>query len=104
MMTEPNEQPAGNPESDIATADAHARPWEVVVLNDDHNTFDHVIAVLMRVVGLGRTEAMALTLYIHHNGSAVVAGPMSAYEAKEMAKAIQNEGIGALARPVQNSP
>jgi hypothetical protein len=29
---------------------------------------------------------------------------MSAYEAKEMAKAIQNEGIGALARPVQDSP
>jgi ATP-dependent Clp protease adaptor protein ClpS len=47
--------------------------WRVVVLNDDHNTFDHVAHTLARTipgVDVGRGYAMADR--IHNTGRAIV--------------------------------
>ncbi|MBV9818235.1 MAG: ATP-dependent Clp protease adaptor ClpS [Solirubrobacterales bacterium] len=52
-------------------------PWKVVVLNDDHNTFDHVAETLARVVpGVTLAEGYRIADRIHHTGCAIVwSGP-----------------------------
>jgi ATP-dependent Clp protease adaptor protein ClpS len=51
--------------------------WRVIVLNDDHNTFDGVASTLSRVIpGLTFEQGMALANKIHSSGQAIVwAGP-----------------------------
>jgi ATP-dependent Clp protease adaptor protein ClpS len=48
-------------------------PWRVVVLNDDHNTFDHVARTLAAVIP-GITVQLGYTIAdrIHNSGLAVV--------------------------------
>ncbi|MBU6287451.1 MAG: ATP-dependent Clp protease adaptor ClpS [Chloroflexi bacterium] len=66
-------------------------PYKVVVLNNDHNTFDEVIRVLMRAVpGMTRAAAEAHANEIHLSGSTVpFTGP------KERA-----EAVGAVIRTI----
>jgi len=48
-------------------------PWLVVVLNDDHNTFDGVAAVLAAVLpDVSFAQGLAFANRIHATGSAVV--------------------------------
>ena len=48
-------------------------PWRVVVLNDDHNTFDHVAETLARVVpGVSLADGYRMADRIHRTGVAVV--------------------------------
>jgi ATP-dependent Clp protease adaptor protein ClpS len=51
--------------------------WRVIVLNDDHNTFDGVASALSRVLpGVSFDQGMALANRIHNTGQAIVwAGP-----------------------------
>ncbi|MDE3026575.1 MAG: ATP-dependent Clp protease adaptor ClpS, partial [Acidobacteriota bacterium] len=45
------------------------RPWRVIVLNDDHNTFQGVAAALAAVVpGVSYDQGMRLANRIHHSG------------------------------------
>jgi len=47
--------------------------WRVIVLNDDHNTFDGVAAALARVVpGVTLEQGYAIADRIHNSGRAVV--------------------------------
>jgi ATP-dependent Clp protease adaptor protein ClpS len=47
--------------------------WRVIVLNDDHNTFDGVARVLSRVIpGVSYDEGMSLANTIHNTGQAIV--------------------------------
>lgn len=47
--------------------------WNVVVLNDDHNTFDHVAETLARVIPeVGLAEGYRLADRIHRSGCAIV--------------------------------
>lgn len=47
--------------------------WKVVVLNDDHNTFDHVAHVLARYIpGVSVGDGYRLADTIHNAGRAVV--------------------------------
>jgi ATP-dependent Clp protease adaptor protein ClpS len=47
--------------------------WRVIVLNDDHNTFDHVARTLARVVpGVNLDHGYALADRIHRSGQAIV--------------------------------
>jgi ATP-dependent Clp protease adaptor protein ClpS len=48
------------------------RPWHVIVLNDDHNTFDGVAAALSNVIGISFDQGMAFANRIHSSGQAVV--------------------------------
>jgi ATP-dependent Clp protease adaptor protein ClpS len=48
------------------------KPWHVIVLNDNHNTFDGVAAALAGVVGMSFPEGMAYANRIHERGQAVV--------------------------------
>jgi ATP-dependent Clp protease adaptor protein ClpS len=48
-------------------------PWKVIVLNDDHNTFEGVAAALSRVIpGISYERGLALADVIHNSGRAIV--------------------------------
>jgi ATP-dependent Clp protease adaptor protein ClpS len=51
--------------------------WRVVVLNDDHNTFDHVAETLARVLpGVSLADGYRIADRVHNQGVAVVwSGP-----------------------------
>ena len=51
--------------------------WRVIVLNDDHNTFDGVAAALARIVpGVNLEQGYRIADQIHNSGQAIVwAGP-----------------------------
>jgi ATP-dependent Clp protease adaptor protein ClpS len=47
--------------------------WRVIVLNDDHNTFEGVARALSQIVpGVTYEQGMALATKIHNSGQAIV--------------------------------
>jgi ATP-dependent Clp protease adaptor protein ClpS len=49
------------------------RPWHVIVLNDDHNTFQGVAFALSSVIpGISYDRGMRLANRIHASGQAIV--------------------------------
>jgi ATP-dependent Clp protease adaptor protein ClpS len=47
--------------------------WRVIVLNDDHNTFDHVASTLARhIPGITVEKGYAIADRIHNSGRAIV--------------------------------
>jgi ATP-dependent Clp protease adaptor protein ClpS len=47
--------------------------WRVIVLNDDHNTFDGVASALARVIpGMSFDQGMQMANRIHNSGRAIV--------------------------------
>ena len=68
-------------------------PYKVVVVNNDHNTFEEVITILMRAVaGMSRTTAEEHANEIHQTGSTVpYVGPLERAEA--VASVIRTIGI-----------
>jgi len=47
--------------------------WRVIVLNDDHNTFDGVASALARVItGVSLEQGYAIADKIHNTGRAIV--------------------------------
>jgi ATP-dependent Clp protease adaptor protein ClpS len=47
--------------------------WRVIVLNDDHNTFEGVATALSRILpGVSYDQGMAMANKIHNTGQAVV--------------------------------
>jgi len=72
MTTEVVELPrTGDPDSGLGGA------WRVIVLNDDHNTFDGVASALARVIpGVTLDQGYAIANTIHNTGQAIVwSGP-----------------------------
>ena len=67
-MTETTELPrVAGPNTGLGGA------WRVIVLNDDHNTFDHVAQVLARYIpGVNVSQGYAIADRVHHTGQAVV--------------------------------
>ena len=48
-------------------------PWKVIVLNDNHNTFEGVAAALSRVIpGVSYEQGLRLADRIHNTGRAIV--------------------------------
>ena len=53
--------------------DALGGHWRVIVLNDDHNTFDHVAHTLARTIpGVSVDQGYAIADRIHNTGRAIV--------------------------------
>ncbi|WP_217914954.1 ATP-dependent Clp protease adaptor ClpS [Miltoncostaea marina] len=51
----------------------HGEPCHVIVLNDSHNTFEHVARTLARYIpGVSYEKGMALATTIHNAGEAKV--------------------------------
>ncbi|CAN5434921.1 ATP-dependent Clp protease adapter ClpS [soil metagenome] len=68
MATETIERPrVGGPGSGVGGN------WRVIVLNDSHNTFDHVAKTLARVVpGVNVDRGYSFAEKIHSSGQAIV--------------------------------
>jgi ATP-dependent Clp protease adaptor protein ClpS len=68
MSVETTELPhTGDPGSELGGQ------WRVIVLNDNHNTFDGVAATLSRVIpGVSLDEGYAIADRIHNSGQAIV--------------------------------
>lgn len=67
---------------------------DLVVFNDDFNTFDHVISTLMRVCKHTPEQAEQCTWLIHFKGKCAVRSGAEA-ELKPMCEAICEAGIDA---------
>ena len=76
-MTSITEKPrTGGPDAGLGGA------WRVIVLNDDHNTFDHVARTLARVIpGVTLEHGYSIADRIHNSGQAIVwTGPKEVAE------------------------
>ncbi len=68
--------------------------YQIIVWNDDVNTFDWVIATLMEICGHTEEQAEQCALFIHTKGKYAV--KQGAYDSlKPMCEAITDRGISA---------
>jgi ATP-dependent Clp protease adaptor protein ClpS len=67
--------------------------WRVVVLNDDHNTFDHVAETLARFIpGVTLADGYRIADGIHNRGLAIVwSGPRE--DAEEYWTVLDDSGL-----------
>ncbi len=79
---------------EVITDEALNESKDLIVLNDDYNTFDHVINTLIRICKHTQEQAEQCTLIIHYKGKcSVKKGTFE--ELKPMCDAIHDAGIGA---------
>lgn len=79
---------------EVITDEALNEGKDLIVLNDDFNTFDHVTNTLIRVCKHTQEQAEQCTLIIHYKGKcSVKKGTFE--ELKPMCDAIHDVGIGA---------
>src|SRR3954451_22526663 len=65
--------PATKERIDTGTGTGLGRPWNVIVLNDDHNTFQGVASALANVLPqVSYEQGLAIADRIHNTGQAVV--------------------------------
>ncbi len=58
-----------------------ARPWNVILYNDDVHSFDEVILQVQKATGCSLERAAAITFEAHNNGKAVCfTGPLERCE------------------------
>ena len=58
---------------DADTSGSLGRPWNVIVLNDNHNTFEGVAFALSSTLpGVTYDDGMAMANTIHNKGQAIV--------------------------------
>ncbi len=57
---------------DVVVDEMVSREHEIIVYNDDHNTFDHVIDTLIDTCDHNPHQAEQCTLIIHYNGKCAV--------------------------------
>jgi ATP-dependent Clp protease adaptor protein ClpS len=84
---------------DRGTGSGLGDAWRVIVLNDDHNTFEGVAFALAQTIpGVDYDRGMALATKIHNTGQAVVCSGHR--EAAELYHA-QLEGYGLTMAPLE---
>jgi len=68
---------------------------QLIVFNDDVNTFDHVIACLVKYCGHGFVQAEQCAYVIHYNGKCSVKGG-SFENLKPICEALLDQGLSAI--------
>jgi ATP-dependent Clp protease adaptor protein ClpS len=81
-------------EEEVLLAEDLGEEHDLIVWNDDVNTFDHVIKTLREVCKHTRMQAEQCTMIIHNNGKCGVKRGSFDY-LKPMAEAIIDRGINA---------
>ncbi|MDQ2968853.1 MAG: ATP-dependent Clp protease adaptor ClpS [Actinomycetota bacterium] len=65
--------PATKERIDCGTGTGHGAPWKVIVLNDNHNTFDGVASALSSTIpDVSYNKGLQLADRIHSSGRAIV--------------------------------
>src|SRR5262245_4475911 len=58
-------------------------PYNVILENDDDHSFEFVVEVLCKALGISQAQSYQFTLQAHHNGRAIVwTGPKEVAELK----------------------
>ncbi|MEL6392241.1 MAG: ATP-dependent Clp protease adaptor ClpS [Bacteroidota bacterium] len=70
-------------------------PANLVVFNDDHNTFDWVMRCFIEILGHGQEQSEQLTLLIHFKGKATVKSA-SIRELRPKREALVDRGLSAV--------
>ncbi len=71
------------PEEREQTRTRRVPPYNVILENDDHHSFEFVVGVLQQVLGCGPEKAFQLTETAHNTGRAVIwTGPKEVAELK----------------------
>jgi ATP-dependent Clp protease adaptor protein ClpS len=82
-------------EQDVDLLDGIGTPAQLILYNDDVNTFDHVIECLMRICKHQKEQAEQCALIVHFKGKCTVKkgdrGELSA-----MCQALCDEGLSAV--------
>ena len=76
---------------DVSTGE----PADLVVYNDDHNTFDWVMKCFMDILGHSDTQSEQLALLIHLKGKATVKSA-SLSELRPKREALVDRGLSAV--------
>ena len=75
------EEPSSEPDLEILTDTLQEKEFEIMLYNDDVNTFFHVIETLVRVCEHNPLQAEQCALLVHNTGKCVVkTGPYSDLE------------------------
>ncbi len=61
-----------NSQSDIELEEILTEESELILWNDDHNTFDHVINCLVKYCNHTKIQAEQCAYIVHHNGKCLV--------------------------------
>lgn len=81
-------------EEEVLLEEKVVEPKDLIIYNDDVNTFDFVIDSLVKICGHSTIQAEQCTWIIHHNGKcAVKRGSFD--KLKPMAEAFLDRGISA---------
>ncbi len=79
-------------EEDVMVEEVLADVYEIVLHNDDFNTFEHVIDCLIKYCKHTSEQAEQCAYLVHYKGKcSVKRGEMSALQATK--EALQNEGL-----------
>ena len=85
-MSDPSSPESGvttKPREQEETRTRRFPPYHVILENDDHHSFDFVINVLRKALGVSEEQAYAFTEEAHRKGRAVVwTGPKEVAELK----------------------
>lgn len=78
----------------VSTKEVTSKNNEIIVYNDDVNTFDHVINTLIRVCAHTPEQAEQCSLIVHYNGKCTVkTGPID--KLKPQCTALLDAGLSA---------
>jgi ATP-dependent Clp protease adapter protein ClpS len=81
------------PEAELEKAGTgHDGDWVVIVFDNDHNTWEQVISILMRATDCTQEEAEMETWEVHHLGKSLVHHG-SEEECEKVAEIIRTIGI-----------
>lgn len=61
-------EPQIEEELDVLVKELTAKTKAIILYNDDHNTFDHVIKCLVKYCGHSMIQAEQCAIIVHHNG------------------------------------
>lgn len=90
-----NESTKKIPKEEVETSSKRGKSYCLIILNDDYNTFDHVIETLMDICKHYFEQAYQCAMITHHKGKCEVKeGSMKYLE--PMKRAILDRGIGAI--------
>lgn len=70
-------------------------PANLIVFNDDHNTFDWVMRCFIEILGHGKEQSEQLALMIHYKGKATVKSA-SFGELRPKREALVDRGLSAV--------
>ncbi len=89
-------KPFWEEESEVALDEdiSHGNQAQIIVYDDDFNTFDHVIWCFMRILGHSAFQSEQLALLIHNTGKASVKNGV-ADELRPMKDALLERGLTA---------